>query len=117
MNKNPTRVFDTVPGLHRAARERQRRRFAGTKLVSNAVMTPAEAREFCRIDEGGPSACPERRRRGLLHMVMKQFQLSARAFHRILKVSRTIADLAGVDLITTAQMAEALQYRSRGLGL
>ncbi len=70
-------------------------------------MTPVEARQFCRLDEGG---------QGLLQMAMRQLQLSARAFHRILKVSRTIADLAGSDNIAAAHMAEALQYRARGLG-
>lgn len=96
----------TVQGRVQAARERQHKRFAGTKLMSNADMTPVEAREFCRIDEAA---------QGLLHMAMKQFQLSARAFHRILKVSRTIADLAGAESIVAAHMAEALQYRARGL--
>jgi magnesium chelatase family protein len=45
---------------------------------------------------------------------MKQLNLSARAFHRILKVSRTIADLGGADTIGVAHLAEALQYRPRG---
>ncbi|MBI4232971.1 MAG: magnesium chelatase, partial [Chloroflexi bacterium] len=52
----------------------------------------------------------------LLQMAMKQFQLSARAFHRILKLSRTIADLAGAEHIGAAHLAEALQYRPRVLG-
>ena len=90
-----------------SARERQQQRLSKSSLASNADMTPVEARQFCRTDDGA---------QGLLHMAMKQLQLSARAFHRILKVSRTIADLAGDEIIGSAHMAEALQYRARGLG-
>ena len=49
--------------------------------------------------------------KGLLQAAMKQMHLSARGFHRILKVSRTIADLAGAETISIAHLAEALQYR------
>jgi magnesium chelatase family protein len=64
----------------------------------------AEVREYCRIDEAG---------RGLMRAAMQQLQLSARAFHRILKLARTIADLAGSEEIQTAHLAEAIQYRPR----
>jgi magnesium chelatase family protein len=87
-----------------AARQQQRKRFAGTKLLCNADMGPAEVREYCRIDEAG---------RGLMRAAMQQLQLSARAFHRILKLARTIADLAGSEEIQTAHLAEAIQYRPR----
>ncbi len=90
-----------------AARTLQNHRFEGSKLRCNADMTPVEARECCRTDETAQS---------LLHMAMRQFHLSARSFHRILKVSRTIADLGGADVISAAHMAEALQYRTRSLG-
>ncbi|MGB8648381.1 MAG: YifB family Mg chelatase-like AAA ATPase [Anaerolineae bacterium] len=92
------------------ARERQRRRFAGTgtngrpPLQVNADMGPAEVRQFCELDEGG---------RSLIKTAMKQMNLSARAYHRILKLSRTIADLADSDKIETAHLAEAIQYRPR----
>ncbi len=89
-----------------AARVRQEERFSGTSFVCNADMTPVEARQFCRLDDGG---------QGLVQMAMRQFHLSARAFHRTLKLSRTIADVAGSDVIASAHVAEALQYRSRGL--
>jgi magnesium chelatase family protein len=87
-----------------AARERQRQRFDGTGLMSNADMGPAEVRTFCQIDDAGKS---------LLRAAMHQLQMSARAYHRILKLSRTIADLAGSDGIETAHLAEAIQYRPR----
>jgi len=87
-----------------AARERQRRRFAGTNLTCNADMGPAEVREYCRVDETG---------RSLLKAAMRQLAMSARAFHRILKLARTIADLEGSEHIETHHLAEAIQYRPR----
>jgi magnesium chelatase family protein len=87
-----------------AARERQRQRFRGTALRCNADMRPAEIREFCQVDEAS---------RNLLGAAMRQLQMSARAYHRILKLARTIADLAGSERIETAHIAEAIQYRPR----
>ncbi|MBI3742933.1 MAG: ATP-binding protein [Chloroflexi bacterium] len=89
------------------ARQRQRRRFIGTPARCNADMSPVDTREHSKLDDGAM---------GLVQTAMRQFHLSARAFHRILKLSRTIADLAGSDAIATAHTAEALQYRARGLG-
>jgi magnesium chelatase family protein len=89
-----------------AARQIQRDRFKGTKLSSNADMTPLEVRELCQVE---PSA------QGLLGTAMKQLSLSARAFHRILKLARTIADLDNADIIGPSHLAEALQYRPRSL--
>jgi len=86
------------------ARSIQRARFNGTKLASNADMTPLEVREFCQVE---PSA------QSLLQAAMKQLFLSARAFHRILKLARTIADLGGAESITASHLAEAIQYRPR----
>jgi len=89
------------------AREVQRQRFAGTTLTCNAEMGPAKVREVCRLDEAG---------RALVRAAMQQLQMSARAFHRILKLARTIADLAGSERIETAHLAEAIQYRPRRIG-
>ena len=86
------------------AREVQRQRFEGTTLRCNADMGPAEVREYCQIDEAG---------RSLLKAAMQQLAMSARAFHRVLKLARTIADLAGSERIETAHLAEAIQYRPR----
>jgi len=87
-----------------AARERQQERFAGTSLYCNADMGPAEVRQYCALDEAG---------RGLMRAAMHQLNLSARAYHRILKLARTIADLAGSASIEAPHLAEALQYRRR----
>jgi magnesium chelatase family protein len=87
-----------------AARATQRQRFAGTKIACNSEMRPAEVREFCALEESAQS---------LLKAAMKQLYLSARAFHRILKLARTIADLEGTDIIKPSHLAEAIQYRPR----
>jgi len=89
-----------------AARQKQRSRFSGSSdgVVSNADMQPAEVRQFCRLDE----TCS-----ALLKTAMHQLQLSARAYHRVLKLARTIADLASAEQIGTQHLAEALQYRPR----
>jgi len=87
-----------------SARQIQRDRFADTSLTSNADMHPAQVRQYCSLDE----SC-----RGLMRTAMNQLQLSARAYHRILKLARTIADLAGSPHISTIHLAEALQYRPR----
>jgi magnesium chelatase family protein len=86
------------------ARQIQRRRFEVLEISCNADMGPAEVRKICRLDDAG---------RSLVRAAMQQLQMSARAFHRILKLSRTIADLAGSDDIETPHLAEAIQYRPR----
>jgi magnesium chelatase family protein len=89
----------------RAARAIQARRFASAPRVTcNAEMGPAEVRAYCEVE---PAAQP------LLRAAMQRLQLSARAFHRVLKLARTIADLAGAETIAAPHLAEALQYRPR----
>ena len=87
-----------------AARAIQRARFVDTPIGTNSDMGPGEIRQFCSLDETGAN---------LLKTAMQQMQLSARAYHRILKLSRTIADLAGEADIQTSHLAEAIQYRPR----
>ncbi|MBI4187906.1 MAG: YifB family Mg chelatase-like AAA ATPase [Chloroflexi bacterium] len=86
------------------ARAIQTGRFRGTRLTCNAEMTPTEVREFCQVEEAAQS---------LLKMAMKQLYLSARAFHRVLKLGRTIADLDDSQIIKAHHLAEAIQYRPR----
>lgn len=92
-----------------SCREVGRRRFSESRLSSNAEMGPVEVRESCQrfLDDAAKS---------LLRMAVNQLALSARSFHRVLKVARTIADLGGSEEITSAHVAEALQYRQRGQG-
>jgi magnesium chelatase family protein len=85
------------------ARERQRRRFVSEKIFSNAAMTPRMIRNFCHIDSNSEK---------MLESAMRRLGLSARAYDRILKVSRTIADLEGVDAINSNHVSEAVGYRS-----
>jgi magnesium chelatase family protein len=86
------------------ARDVQTRRFEGSRgLFSNADMQAKEIKEFCQIDDSGAN---------LLKTAMNHLGLSARAYDRILKVSRTIADLSGSDHIRTEHLSEAIQYRS-----
>lgn len=85
------------------ARKRQLDRFSGEHLYCNAQMTPRLIRKFCRLDAGPQS---------LLERAINKYGLSARAYDRILKVSRTIADLEGVDVIAEHHISEAVQYRT-----
>ena len=86
------------------ARERQRRRFAGTPLISNAEMGPSELRTFCRLEPAAEK---------MVQAAIQQLHLSTHAFHRALKVARTIADLARSERIAAHHIAEAIQYRPR----
>jgi magnesium chelatase family protein len=100
----PGESSDRVRARVMASHEIQIGRFQGTKLKCNADMTPKEVKEFCTAEPAAQS---------LLRAAMKQLHLTGRAFHRILKLSRTIADLEHSDIIRTHHMAEALQYRHK----
>jgi len=85
------------------ARKRQLDRFAHEAIYSNALMRPRHIKKHCRLDSTGQS---------LLESAMQRLGLSARAYHRILKVARTIADLDRQDAIAPHHLLEAIQYRT-----
>lgn len=85
------------------ARRVQQERFRGTGASCNARMSNSQIRQYCAIDSSLGD---------LLQQAMEQLSLSARAYDRILRVSRTIADLAGSETIQAAHLLEAIQYRS-----
>jgi len=94
-----------------SAREIQRQRFslggeAAAGVLCNADMRNADIRKYCRLDE----AC-----QNLMRAAMQQMHLSARAYHRLLKLARSIADLAGAEQVGSTHLAEALQYRPQVL--
>lgn len=87
-----------------AAREIQAARYAESDLLTNADMGPKEVQKHARLDEAGEQ---------LVRMAVRQLSLSARAYHRVLKLARTIADLAAAEQIRAEHVAEALQYRPK----
>ncbi len=97
---------DVVRDRVERARTVQAERFTKSSLVCNAEMTPTEVRQSCQsvLDEQAQS---------LLRLAMTQLSLSARAFHRVLKLARTIADMASSEPIGAPHLAEAIQYRRR----
>jgi magnesium chelatase family protein len=86
------------------ARQIQVERFQGTKLLTNADMGPAELQIYCKLTPQGES---------LIKAAVRQLSLSARGYHRVLKLSRTIADLEAASQIAPNHLAEAIQYRRR----
>jgi magnesium chelatase family protein len=104
VGETPGESSGAVRARVEAARTRQLARFSGTRLAANADMGVAEVRAYCALDPTGQA---------LMKAAVSQLNLSARAYHRVLKVARTIADLAGVEAIGPAQLAEAIQYQKR----
>jgi magnesium chelatase family protein len=86
-----------------SARKRQIDRYAGDGIYSNALMRPRHIKKYCKLDDTSET---------LLAGAVRQLGLSARAYHRILKVARTIADLDHQDAIAPPHLLEAIQYRS-----
>ncbi len=103
-DKRNVEKSETIRQRVQAARTRQLERFKGTSTTCNTEMGPTEVRDFCQTDPSGEK---------LLKAAMQQLHLSARAYHRVLKLARTIADLAQSDTIAANHIAEAIQYRPR----
>ena len=102
-NRDPGEPSSEIRTRVNRARRIQLDRFRGMRIYCNAQMTNRQIRKFCQIAEVGQK---------LLETAMDKFGLSARAYTRILKVARTIADLEGQDSIQTPHLSEAIQYRS-----
>lgn len=85
-----------------AARQRQRARFNGSSVSSNARMNGKMLRECCKLDDAGEM---------VLRQALTELGLSARAHDKILRIARTIADLAGQDQVAADHLLEAVQYR------
>ncbi len=104
------RVGETPASIQasvQAARDLQTRRFSNIEssdIVCNADMRVGEIRQFCKVGDEGQR---------LIHAAMTQLNLSARAYHRILKLAHTISDLVGSEEIQSVHLAEALQYRPK----
>ena len=97
---------ETVRQRVNAAREIQKRRFAGTEVSCNAYMTPSMVGRYCALDEAGEK---------LMQGAFERLGLTGRSHDRILRMARTIADLEGAENISAAHLAEAIQFRSSGI--
>jgi len=102
-NDQPGETSAALRARVEAARAVQRTRFADARVTANARMSQTHIKRHCHLD----SALGD-----LLQQAMEQLALSARAYDRILKVARTIADLAGAEMIAAPHLLEAIQYRS-----
>ncbi len=102
-SEQPAESSSAIRDRIEAARTRQQARFANSRITANARMTQGQIRRHCPVD---------RALGDLLQQAMEQLSLSARAYDRILKVARTIADLAGAEHIAAPHLLEAIQYRS-----
>ena len=92
----------TIQKRVQKARDMQLKRFKGLKITSNAEMNNKQLKQFCNLDEQSIL---------LLKQAISKLNLTARGFHRVIKIARTIADLEGSVKIKSNHIAEALQYR------
>lgn len=103
MSENMSETSSEVRGRVERARQVQLGRFKGTRMRKNAHMKPKALREFCALDK--PSTM-------FLGEAVERLGLTARSHGRVLRVARTIADLAGTENITIEHLAEAIHYRA-----
>ena len=97
----------TIQARVQKARDIQEKRFKGLPITSNAEMSSKLMKEFCNLDEQSVL---------LLKQAIDKLNLSARSFHRVIKIARTIADLKLSEKIKSNHIAEALQYRPQQEG-
>ena len=102
LRRRPGERSETIAARVLEARERQRRRFADEGIETNAEMSTAQIRRFCQLDDGCSA---------MLGEIMDKQRLSMRAYFRIIKVARSIADLAGEDSIRREHLLEAASFR------
>lgn len=100
---SPEESSKTIKERVLSALERQKHRYKDMDIVFNSQLNPKDIATYCKLEDQGEK---------LLDQAFKKMNLSARAYHRILKVARTIADLDGSSAIKTPHLAEAIQYRS-----
>ena len=100
----PAEYSQTIKDRIQKAREVQQKRFTDSPFITNSEMTSEAVKKFCPIDAASKQ---------LLKSALERLHLSARAYFRILKLARTIADLVNDENILTAHIAEALQYRPK----
>ncbi len=103
MGKAPGESSAAIRKRVRSARDAQYGRFSGSKRFCNSQMNSRQMKLFCKLTPDGE---------GMLKQAIEHLRLSARAYDRILKLSRTIADLADSEMIAAQHVAEAVQYRS-----
>lgn len=101
---SPAESSEKIRARVEAAHERQQKRFQNSDIFTNSEMRPREIKLYCKLDE--PS-------HEIMKQAMNRLNLSARSYHRILKLARTIADLDEKDDITSLHIAEALQFRGK----
>jgi magnesium chelatase family protein len=103
VNHAPAAASQAIKERIAKARARQQERFADTPMTANSYMNHRQIKKFCALTDEGKK---------LLKAAIDELGLSARAYDKVLKVARTIADLADAQQIQTGHLAEAIQYRS-----
>ncbi|SCY15194.1 YifB family Mg chelatase-like AAA ATPase [Alkaliphilus peptidifermentans] len=103
VNRRKVEDSKTIRKRVEKARELQRKRYLGTEIFNNSQLTPSAIKKYCKIEINAQA---------ILEAAFNKMKLSARGYNRIIKVSRTIADLEGCETINQQHISEALQYRN-----